>query len=229
MNQTKAAPIKKSKRLAIVAILMVTVFAIAYPLILRPWHQRWGATEAEVRATLPGDNLIAASSQITHAITINTPPEKVWPWLMQIGQDRSGFYSYTPLENAFGCEMPKVEQLRPEWKPRTMGETVWFCAPKRFKGQGYMVAAVVDPQNAFVMVSGPDWNSLQSGGRAAGGSWGFVLQPVDSNHTRLIARLRGGKPPTLWGRIIGAVFWDPTHFVMERKMLKTIKRLSETT
>jgi len=67
---------------------------------------------------------------------------------MQIGQDRSGLYSYTPLENLFGCEMPKVEALKPEWKPRTQGETVWFCAPQRFNGQGYMVAAVVEPQES---------------------------------------------------------------------------------
>lgn len=204
-------------------------FLIAYVLLLRPWHHRWGATDAEVQAVLPGDRLIAATSQITHGITVNTAPEKVWPWLMQIGQDRSGFYSYTPLENLFGCEMPKVEALKPEWKPRAEGETVWFCAPEHFKGQGYMVAAVVEPQKAFVMVSGPDWATLKSGGRGAGGSWGFVLEPVDANHTRLLARLRGGTPPTITGRIVGATFWDPAHFFMERRMLKTIKRLAETT
>lgn len=204
-------------------------FLIAYVLIPRPWHHRWGATDAEVRATLPGDNLIAATSQITHGITVDAPAERVWPWLMQIGQDRSGFYSYTPLENFFGCEMPKVETLKREWKPRTQGETVWFCAPQRFKGQGYMVAAVVDPQKAFVMVSGPDWAALQNGGRRSGGSWGFMLEPLDANHTRLLARLRGGTPPTLAGRTVGATFWDPAHFFMERKMLKTIKRLAETT
>lgn len=210
------------------AIPVAIVFLITYVMILRPWHHRWGATDAEVRATLPGDALIAATSQITHGITIDTPPEKVWPWLMQIGQDRSGFYSYTPLENLFGCEMPKVEQLNADWKPRIQGETVWFCAPKQFKGQGYMVAAMVEPQKAFVMVSGPDWSALRMGNRAAGGSWGFILEPIDPSHTRLLARLRGGTPPTLAARVVGAAFWDPAHFFMERKMLTTIKRLAET-
>jgi hypothetical protein len=210
------------------SVVPVTIgFLIAYPLVLRPWHHRWGATDAEVQATLPGDNLIAATSQITHGITINTSPEKIWPWLMQIGQDRSGFYSYTPLENLFGCEMPKLERLNSNWKPRAQGETVWFCAPRRFKGQGYMVAAMVEPQKSFVMISGPDWSALQAGNRAAGGSWGFILEPIDANHTRLLARLRGGTPPTLAARVVGAAFWDPTHFFMERKMLKTIKRLAE--
>jgi len=160
-----------------VSVPVVIGFLIAYVLILRPWHHRWGATDAEIQKTLPGDNLIVATSQITHGITVDAPAEKVWSWLMQIGQDRSGFYSYTPLENLFGCEMPKVEALKLEWKPRTQGETVWFCAPQRFNGQGYMVAAVVEPQKAFVMVSGPDWSTLQNGGRSSGGSWASSSNP----------------------------------------------------
>jgi hypothetical protein len=160
-----------------VSVPVVIGFLIAYVLILRPWHHRWGATDAEIQKTLPGDNLIVATSQITHGITVDAPAEKVWSWLMQIGQDRSGFYSYTPRENLFGCEMPKVEALKLEWKPRTQGETVWFCAPQRFNGQGYMVAAVVEPQKAFVMVSGPDWSTLQNGGRSSGGSWASSSNP----------------------------------------------------
>jgi hypothetical protein len=114
-----------------------------------------------------------------HAITINAPPEKVWPWLMQIGQDRSGFYSYTRLENMIGSEMPKVERLVPDWKPRTVGETVWSGTPQHCKGQAYMVAALVEPQRAFVMVGPLDGKKVQAGGPGAGASWGFVLEPVD--------------------------------------------------
>ena len=201
-------------------------FLVVYGLVLRPWHQRRGATNAEVRAALPGDDLIAAKSQITHALTINAPPEKVCPWLMQIGQDRGGFYSHTRLANLIGCEKPKVEHLVPHWKPRTVGETLWFGTPKHFRGQAYMGAAVVEPQGAC-MVSAPDWKKIQAGGHGEGGSWGFVLQPVDATHSRLIARARGGTPPNLWARIVGATFWDPAHFLLERKMLGTIKRLAE--
>lgn len=208
---------------------VVAAFLVIYAFVLRPWHQRWGATDVEVKAALPGDDLVAATGQVTHAITINAPPEKIWPWLMQIGQDRSGFYSYTPLENLIGCEMPKVERLVPGWKPRAVGETVWFGTPKHFKGKAYMVAAVVDPQKAFVMVAEPDWKKIQAGGRGQAGSWGFFVEPVDGNHSRLIARSRGGTPPSLWARVVSASFWDPAHFVMERRMLKTIKRLAETT
>ena len=210
-----------------IAIAIVGAFLLLYAVVLRPWHRSWGATSAEVQAALPGDDLMAATGQVTHAITINAPPEKIWQWLMQIGQDRSGFYSYTRLENLIGCEMPKVEHLVSEWKPRTVGETVWFGAPKRFKGQAYMVAAVVEPQRAFVMVAGPDWKKIQAGGRGDSGGWAFILTPVDANHTRLIARLSSGTPTSLGSRLAGTAFWEPVHFVMERKMLFTIKRLSE--
>jgi hypothetical protein len=206
---------------------VLAVFLVVCAFGLRPWHQRWGATDTEVHAVLPGDDLFRAQVQVTHAITINAPPEKVCPWLMQIGQDRSGFYSYTPLENLVGCEMPKVERLVPDWTPRAVCDTVWFGTLKYFQGQAYMVAAVVQPQKAFVMVAPPDWKKIQAGGHGEGGSWRFVLQPVDANHSRLIARSRGGTPPSLWARVIGVTFWDPAHFVMERKMLRTTKRLAE--
>jgi hypothetical protein len=147
----------------------LAVFLVIYALVLRPWHQRWGATDAEVRAALPGDDLIAAKSQITHAITINAPPEKVWPWLMQIGQDRSGFYSYTRLENMIGCAMPKVERLVPDRKPRTVGETVWFGTPKHFKGasvhggRGGRAAEGVRHGRSAKLEEGSGWRARRRG------------------------------------------------------------------
>ena len=83
-------------------ITLLAVFVAAgliYNLALRSWCLRWGTTPAEAHATLPGDDLFPVyAGEATHAITIHAPPEQVWPWLMQIGQDRSGFYSYTFLE-----------------------------------------------------------------------------------------------------------------------------------
>ncbi len=210
----------------ILAILVVA--GLVYHLGLRHWFMRWGTTNAEVHATLPGDDLFPVySSEVTHAITIHVSPEKVWPWLMQIGQDRSGFYSYTFLENAFGADMPKVERLVPGWKPRAVGETVWFATPRRFGGQGRMIAAVVRPGQSFVMVSANDWESLQAGRLAQEGFWSFTLEPQGDGQTRLIARLRGGTPPTLASRAAGRLFWEPAHFVMEQKMLRRIRDLSE--
>ena len=111
---------------------------------------------------------------------------------MQIGQDRSGFYSYTILENMFGADMPKVERLVPEWKPRAVGETVWFATPKRFGGQGKMIPAIVEPNRALVLVMANDWQKIQQGDHAEEGMWTFTLDPLLDGQTRLIARLRSG-------------------------------------
>jgi len=214
-----------------VGITILGVFVVAgllYHVALRDWCLRWGTTPVEASATLPGDELIPVySGEATHAITIRAAPDRVWPWLMQIGQDRSGFYSYTFLENLIGLDMPKVERLVSEWKPREVGETIWFANPQRFRGQGRMIAAVVEPQRSFVMVTAKDWEQLQAGHPAKEGVWSFTLEPLPDGQSRLIARMRSGTPPTIASRAAGRLFWEPMHFVMERKMLRTIRDLSE--
>jgi hypothetical protein len=219
---------KLLRRFALGILAMLVVAGLAYHLGLRNWCLRWGATPAEVRATLPGDDLFPVyAGEATHAITIHASPEQVWPWLMQIGQDRSGFYSYTFLENSIGADMPKVERLVKDWKPRAIGETVWFATPKRYGGQGRMTAALVQPQRSFVMVSPKDWESLQAGRPAQEAFWSFTLEALGNGQSRLIARVRGGTPPSLASRAVGRLFWEPMHFVMEQKMLRTIRDLSE--
>lgn len=216
------------KRIVIIIGIALTIPALVYHLGLREWCLRWGTAGSEAHGSLPGDELFPVyAGEATHAITIHAAPDKIWPWLMQIGQDRGGFYSYTFLENAFGCDMPKVERLVPDWKPRTRGETVWFCDPKRFNGQGKMIPAVVETDRAFAMVSPADWQSVQAGGYARDGIWSFTIQPTTNGKSRLIARVRNGPPPTLTSRVRGRLFWEPAHFVMEQKMLRTIRDLAE--
>jgi hypothetical protein len=216
------------RRAGIVLFAIFVFGGLAYHLALRGWCLRWGTTQAEVHAVLPGDDLFPFYvGEATHAITIHASAQQVWPWLMQIGQDRSGFYSYTFLENLIGCDMPKVEHLVPEWKPRVVGETVWFGTPRRFDGQARMIAAIVQQQRSFVMVSTNDWGRLQKGGRAQEAFWSFTLEPLGDGQSRLIARLRTGTAPTLASRATGRLFWEPMHFFMEQKMLRTIRQLSE--
>jgi hypothetical protein len=223
--------VKLRNWLKLIGVLLFVTFllaALAYHLALRNRCLRWGTTQAEATATLPGDDLFPVyAGQATHAITIQAHTQQVWPWLMQIGQDRSGFYSYTFLENVIGADMPKVEHLIPEWKPRVVGETVWFATPRRFGGQGRMIAAVVQSERSFVMVSPKDWERLQNGRQAQEGFWSFTLEPSGNGQSRLIARLRNGTAPTLASRAMGRLFWEPMHFIMEQKMLRTIKELSE--
>jgi hypothetical protein len=107
---------------------------------------------------------------------------------------------------------------------------VWFGTPKRFGGQARMIAAVVEPERSFAMVTPVtpnDWQSLQNGGRAREVLWSFTLEPLDGGQTRLIARLRGAPPPSLITSLVGRLFWEPAHFVMEQRMLRTIRDLAE--
>lgn len=85
-----------------------------YAFVIRPWHLPWGATDAEVEMTLPCDELVEHPKlNATHAITIDAPASGIWPWLVQMGQTRGGFYSYAWLENAVGCRMHNADRFIP--------------------------------------------------------------------------------------------------------------------
>lgn len=220
---------RKRIRASIAVPAAIAVAGGAYFFAARPWHMRWGATPEEAAATLPGDALCPiATGQATHAITIDAPPREVWPWILQIGQNRGGFYSYRFLENLIGCEMPSVTRILPEWQHRSAGDTVWFGTPKHFDGKARMIAAIVEPERSLVFATPADWERIQAGKPGREGTWALVLIPRGQKSTRLIARARGAAHPSLWKRAIDYIFWEPAHFVMERKMLLTIKRLAES-
>ncbi len=210
----------------IVSVLVVVTLATAYIALIRPWHLHWGATVEEVCATLPGDDLVARpESEATHAVTIDTSPARVWPWLLQLGQDRAGFYSYTWLENLFGCQMRNTLRIVPEWQHLAVGDGV-LLHPKMPR----VPVAVVDAQRALVIGGPLDEAGLPAGASRRGdaaAAWAFVLRDIGPGQTRLIARLRLQPPRTLRYWLAGRLFWEPAHFIMERKMLRTIKRLAE--
>ena len=102
----------------------VTIFAVLCGLFLAVWHpwlMNWGATRDEQAMVLPGDTE-TPSAYLTRAITIDAPPAVVWPWLMQIGQDRAGFYSNDYLENLTGANIHNADVIRPEWQVRAVGD-----------------------------------------------------------------------------------------------------------
>jgi hypothetical protein len=91
-------------------------FALLTP-FLRPWRTRWGATDAEVRKKLPGDELMPHPKWgYTHAVTIKAPVAEVWPWIVQMGQGKAGFYSYEFLENLVGCDFHNADRIIPEFQ-----------------------------------------------------------------------------------------------------------------
>ena len=178
------------------------VAALAYVAVVLPWSRRWGTTPTERREVLPGDEAVPdAGIQMTRAITIDAPTDAVWPWIAQIGQDRGGFYSYTWLENLAGCRMHNAARVHPEWQHRDVGETVLLHP------QAGIPVSRFEPNRSY---------ALQG--------WYFALVPVAPHRTRLLARSRipSGLPSVAY-----ALFVELPHFIMERKMLLTIKQRVE--
>jgi hypothetical protein len=212
---------------AAITIVILAALLFAYLYIIRPWHLHWGATHLDRIAVLPGDALSPfASAIITHAVNIDAPAEAVWRWLVQIGQDRSGFYSYTFLEKLIGLGTHSNFRIVSEWQQRAIGEAVWSGSPKS-SGRARMIAAVVEPMHSLVLVTPGDWELIRVGKEGLDTTWAFVLQRKGLNTTRLIARLRSAANLSMWQRVVQFLFWEPAHFVMERKMLLTLKKLAE--
>ena len=96
----------------------------------------------------------------TRAVTIAAPLETVWSWLVQIGQDRAGFYSYTWLENLFRCAMPRVDRIVPEWQQRTLGDIVWLARRDRYRGEARQKVVRIDRGRVLSLASPSDWGRL---------------------------------------------------------------------
>ena len=189
-----------------------------YRMRVRPWMYTWGASDDEITAVLPGDELVSAHTpRTTRALTIDAPIAAVWPWLAQIGEDRGGFYSYSVLERAVGAHIENANTVHPEWQDVHVGDTVWLA--RRYGDAAQQVVAAVAPGAHLVLMSPGDFERVQQGMRASG-AWGFYLRRKDG-WTRLIARGSGGA--------VGHVAFDVPHFVMEQKMMRGIRDRAEQT
>jgi hypothetical protein len=124
---------------AVAALAIVASIVAAYRFWLRPWHLHWGATAAEVSKSLPGDEIVAGANFVsTRALTIAAAPERVWAWLVQIGQGRGGFYSYDLLENLTGLKIYSAHQIEAHLQHLAPGDVI-AVEPG---GSGYSVVAV---------------------------------------------------------------------------------------
>ena len=209
------------------AYLLASIFTVilaSFFAVVRPWYLQWGASDAEARMPLPGDEIIPnAAGQETRAITIDAGADVVWRWVAQIGQDRGGFYSFDLLENLAGCRMPTVDRLRPERQSWVLGDKLWMYPPERAGGQGFATLRTY--------VAG---RALGFGTHAFGtpvtapenGSWAFIVQPLDRYTTRLLFRGRDARR-SVAGIAFDRSIFEPVHFVMERRTMIGIKQLAE--
>ena len=201
--------------LAVLAVVLAAGFAVAMPAITR-----WGATAEEVAMSLPGDGQLSKPLvDWTSATTINAPPDRVWPWIAQIGDTRGGFYSYTFIENQAGSitgssdyqvVYHNADRVRPEWQNPQPGEQLI---------QGVLKVAEVKP-NEYLLA-----DSVMPG--SMGWTWIWSVQPVNGGaQTRLISRSRVQPPPGPENPVMFFVF-NVGGFVMMQNMMQGIQQRAE--
>lgn len=152
----------------------------------RQYFRNWGATKEEAQMVLPGDELIEEpAAQTTEAEWIDAPAAQVWPWLLQLGQDQGGFYSYSLLEDLVGLHIRNADGIHPVWTQLAPGDSVRLV-PKGWMGlhDGVtMTVAGLEPERSLVLRGRP----LLSGGDAV---WSFHIAPCGKQRCRLIVRRR---------------------------------------
>jgi hypothetical protein len=210
---------RRGRRRAAAALLAGCLTWLSATILLRPWHSTWGTTQRERNLVLPGDALVPGGRYVMeHAVTITASPDEVWPWLVQLGQDRAGFYSYDWIERAFGDHVHNADTIVPAWQHLSAGDLVRAAQPDYLGGLlgndiGWRVH-LVEPPRVLVL---RNWGS-------------FVVRELDSATTRLHVRFRGDGRPTI-GAVplapVGLLFFEPAHFIMERGMLLGIKARAE--
>ena len=206
-------------------LVVATIALAAAGLALRRWQRAWLASDGELDAPLPGDDHVAEpSSQLTRAITIDARPEQIWPWIVQLGADRGGFYSYDWLEDLFGLGIHSTNKIVPTWQTRATGDLVhanragtggWYIVEVRPNDTLSMKVANLGQARPLVRDEGVGWEFL----------WTFALRPFGDGRTRLLVRekVAFGRRLTRWCmKPVGLV-----SFVMTRKMLLGLKQRAE--
>jgi hypothetical protein len=188
---------------------------------------RWHATREERRRPLPGDELIPeAKDPATHGVSIDAPPSAIWPWLVQMGCGRAGWYSWDRLDNG---GHPSAERIVPELQGTAVGDVLPSSPGRR---EGFEVLELVAPRHLVLGAyfryfdqAQLDWNAPRPD-RFIRATWTFVLEPLEDPRTRLLARIRSFNRPSWLNLLLGAIF-GPAHVIMQRKQLLNLKARAE--
>ena len=194
-------------------LVVIVTCSMLYWFPIRRWMSRWGATASDLTRVMAGDGLLVEPTYSgTMAVTVAARPEHIWPWLVQIGYQRGGLYSYDWLDRLFGfLDRPSATRILPEFQHLAVGDRIPMG-----QGPSWPVAAI-EPNRALVLdmrnLSPFDW------------VWQFGLYPVDENRTHLVTRSRV-RTNTVWARL-GTYAIEPAGFLMTRRMLLGLKQRAE--
>ncbi|MBO2453841.1 SRPBCC family protein [Actinomadura barringtoniae] len=196
-----------------------------YAVLVRPQLLRWGATADEAAEIYPGDELVPdASEQTTMAATLPAPPDQVWPWLVQMGHERGGWYSWDRLDNA---GHPSAERIDPDWQELKAGERL-ITSPS---GNSWFTVAVLDRPRTLILRADlqiPSGRPFDPRGvyppAYTEGIWAFHLRPTAEGGTRLVVRTRGRGRPRIADRLAAYLFGEPAHFIMQTRQFQNLRR-----
>jgi hypothetical protein len=194
-NAASWAVLMNARKLAAVLALS----AGAYALALRPRMLRWGATDDELRRPYPGADVVPGGTRgATMATTIDAPPSRVWPWLVQMGCNRAGWYSWDRLDNA---GVASAKRIHPEWQEVSIGDHMTSLQD----GSAWFEVAALEPQRflglrATLTLRGRPLETLGSRpGSYTDSLWGFLLEELPGGRTRLVVSGYGFARPRLVG------------------------------
>lgn len=209
----------------------VSAAAAFYAQWLRPRMLTWGATEEESARVCPGDELVPdADGSSTMATTLPARPGEVWAWLVQMGGDRGGWYSWDWVDH-YG--EPSADHIVPEWQQLEVGQRLVAARDRRI----WFTVAVLEPERTLVLRSElelpsghslpPDRSPDTGPGPAprgfAEGIWGFHLRPAPGSSTRLLVRTRGRSRPRPLTRPFDLLLGEPAHFVMQTRQFHNLR------
>ncbi|MFB8754607.1 hypothetical protein [Streptomyces nigra] len=198
---------------------------VCYARWIRPRLLTWGATREEIAGEYPGDELVPEpDGTSTMATTLPAPPEAVWTWLVQMGYDRGGWYSWDWLDH-YGH--PSADRIVPEWQSIQEGQRLGTVR----SGQSWFTVARLEPNRTLVLGSDlkipsghsfdPEWDPLPQ--VRVDGVWGFHLRPTPDGGTRLVVRTRGAGHPRRLTRPFDLWLWEPAHFVMQTRQFHNVR------
>ncbi|MGI9625338.1 MAG: hypothetical protein ACR2QM_00765 [Longimicrobiales bacterium] len=202
------------------AVIVTVATVLTWPVSKR-WLRNWGALAGERDRDWLGDALVSEShSSYTRAISVEAAPEDVWPWLVQFGLGKAGFYSYELLERIAGIPVRNVESIVPRFQTLSVGDEVRLHP----KAPGIPVAILGEGRH---ICFGDLGEEPQHANPEPKRSWSMYLEPGDGHQTRLILRGCIESPPNpSLARRLGGMLEEPVDFIMEQRMLRTLKRLA---
>jgi proline iminopeptidase len=200
----------------------------AYQFVLRRHFETHGASPDEVAASYPGDDLVPGGRRgATMATTIAAPPSEVWPWLVQMGFDRGGWYSWDRLDNG---GHPSANRIHPRWQQLTEGDRLASSAD----GTHGFDVALVEPERTLVLrasMTVPGAKQFDPSGELprvyVDSTWGFHLRPTSAGGTRLLTTGWARASPRWLTELGNWLFWGPAHWIMQTRQFHGLQRRAE--